>query len=283
MGWAVSVSAVALLAIGTAHAQFTNSPNSSHSAAVSATESSSTDYLAFAGGGEGTPFAALPAAPSPASGGAGGQYDNNGGGHHGGILSRMAFEAGGGFNAPASDSGSYITWGGNFTLGAGLHFSRGVSLLAEYQFMDDKLPGAIIAETGADGGNAHIWSFTLSPVVDLFPKRTNSVYITGGGGFYRKVTNFTDPEPTEYCDYYYCGIGYVNTVVGHFSSNQGGWNIGGGFTHRLGGMYGDGKAQLFAEARFLDVLTPAVNNNALGVTSIAEDTKLVPVTFGIRF
>ncbi len=157
--------------------------------------------------------------------------------------------------------------------------------MVEYQFIDDKLPGALIAETGANGGDAHIWSLTAAPVVDLFPKRNNDLYITGGGGFYRKVTNFTDPEQTEYCDYYYCGVGVVNQVVGHFSSNQGGWNIGGGFEHRLGGMSGDGRMKLYAEARYLDIMTPAVTTepNGLGKTTVASDTKLVPVTFGIRF
>jgi hypothetical protein len=234
---------------------------------------------------------AMPAAPEPAaatsaagSGAAAGQ-DNSYGYHHRGFASHLAFEAGGGFNAPTSDSSSDITWGGNLNVGAGYKFTPHLSALIEYQFIDDKLPGALIAETGATGGNAHIWSFTVAPVYDLFPKRTNDFYVTGGGGFYRKVTNFTDPEESEYCYYYYCGIGVENVVVGHFSSNQGGWNIGGGYTHRLGGIYGDGNVKLFAEARYLDVLTPATASspNGLGVAAVSADTKLVPVTFGVRF
>jgi hypothetical protein len=269
----------ALLAVGTANAQFAPSSNSPHSASVSSSESSSTDYLIDNPTGE-------PAAPAPAAGGAAaGQYDNNGGGSHHGLLSKLAFEAGGGANAPSSDSSSYITWGGNFTVGGGLHFSKRITALAEYQFIDDKLPGAIIAETGASGGNAHIWSLTLDPVIYLFPKKTNDLYVTGGGGFYRKVTNFTDPQPAEYCTYYYCGIGYQNVTVGHFSSNQGGWSVGAGYARHMGGMYGDSKMQLFAEARYLDVDTPAVNSspNGLGTTSVGAGTKIIPVTFGVRF
>jgi hypothetical protein len=209
-----------------------------------------------------------------------GQYDH-GGGH--GMFSHLAFEAGGGANPPVGNTSNYLTWGGNFTVGAGMHFSRGISLMAEYQFLDDKLPGKLIAETGANGGNAHIWSLTLDPVIDLFPKASNSVYVTGGGGFYRKVTNFTDPQEAEYCDYYYCGIATQNVVVGHFSSNQGGWNVGAGFTHRVGGP--DAQMKLFAEARFLDVDTPAVESspNGLGTTTVAAGTKVVPVTLGVRW
>lgn len=197
----------------------------------------------------------------------------------------MTYEVGGGFNAPTSESSKYITWGGQLNLGAGYRFNPNLSMLVEYQFMYDKLPGAIIAQTGATGGNAHIWSFTLAPVYELFPSHTNDVYITGGGGFYRKVTNFTDPVPTMYCTYFYCGYGYANQVVGHFSSNQGGWNIGAGFSHRMGGAYGDSKVKLFAEVRYLDVLTPAVTTspNGLGTTSVGAGTKVIPVTFGVRW
>lgn len=227
---------------------------------------------------------ALPAAPSPA-GAAAGQNGTYGYHSHSGWASHLTFEAGGGANGPTSDSSSDITWGGNFTVGGGYRFTPHLSGLIEYQFIDDKLPGALIGETGANGGDAHIWSFTLAPVVDLFPKSTNDVYITGGGGFYRKVTNFTDPQEVEYCYYYYCGVGVQNVVVGHFSSNQGGWNIGGGFTHRLGGTYGDSNLKLFAEVRYLDVMTPAsaVAPNGLGTAAVGEDTKLIPITLGIRF
>ena len=271
---------VAVLAVGAASAQLALSPAESGSSAVSATESSSSTLPLVTdstfGGKE-----ILPAAPS-AQGMGGGEAAGTRGR---GLASHLAFEAGGGANGPTSNSSSYVTWGGNFTVGAGYRLSHHLSLLAKYQFIDDKLPGKLIAETGANGGHAHIWSFTMEPVIDLAPKRTNDFYVTGGGGFYRKVTSFTDPEPAEYCSYYYCGIVYESTVVGHFSSNQGGWNVGGGFTHRMGGTYNDSRMKLFAEVRYLDVNTPAVSSspNGLGTTTVAAGTKLIPVTLGVRW
>jgi hypothetical protein len=232
----------------------------------------------------------LPDNPDPgtpaASGGGAGQYGNGGqyggGGKHG-LLHNLAFEVGGGFNAPQSNS---ITYGAQFTVGGGLNFSKRFAALIEYQFLDAKLPGYLIAETGASGGHAHIWSFTVDPVISLFPKSSNDVYITGGGGFYRKVTSFTDPVASLYCDYFY-GCGYVtqNQVVGHFSSNQGGFNVGGGYQHRLGGMYGDSKTRLFVEARYIDVNSPAVTTqpNGLGTTTVAAGTKIIPVDVGVRW
>jgi len=260
---------------------------------VSSTESSTPAYpavnesssLAFSNESVSAMFSADAAEPSAGGGAhaaaAGQQYGGGGGWKHY-VGSRFAFEAGGGFNAPQSSS---VTYGGNFTVGGGLNFDKHIGALIEYQFLDAKLPGYLIAETGANGGHAHIWSLTIDPVIDLFPKSTNDVYVTGGGGFYRKVTSFTDPEETEYCYYYYCGIGTENVVVGHFSSNQGGFNIGAGFQHRMGGLYGDGKTKLFVEARFLDVLSPASvsNPNGLGTTAVAADTKVIPVTLGVRF
>jgi hypothetical protein len=197
--------------------------------------------------------------------------------------SNFALEFGGGFNAPHPDSTPYITWGGHFNVGAGYNFSPHLALLAEYQFIDDKLPGNLIAETGANGGNAHIWSLTLQPVVSLFPKSANDLYLTGGGGFYRKVTNFTDPMLTEWCDYYYCSVGTTNQVVGHFSSNQGGWNIGLGYQRHIGGAHS--RMKYFVEARYLNILTPAVTTqpNGLGTTTVGAGTTLIPVTVGVRW
>jgi hypothetical protein len=269
-----AVAAAVLFAAGLAQAQSNTSNDTSSSASYSSSQSGLTQVAELA-----LPNAPAPSASASSSGGAGaGQYA---GGEKHSVLHSWTFEAAGGFNAPISSS---VTYGGQFTVGAGLKFNKYLSTLIEYQYLDSKLPGYLIAEAGANGGYAHIWSFTIDPVIDLMPKASNDVYVTGGGGFYRKVTSFTDPEETEYC-YYFCEIGTVNAVVGHFSSNQGGINFGAGFQHRLGGMSGDGNMKLFVEARYLDVFSPAVvgSANGLGVTSVAANTQIIPVSVGVRF
>src|SRR5665213_4599554 len=149
--------AAALLTVGAANAQFV-STDSAHTATVSSSDSSSNDYL-FTDSAE-------PAAPSPA---AAGQYDNKGtgGGARTGIMSRMAYEIGGGFNAPVGNDTPYITWGGNVTAGAGLHLNNRFAVLGEFQFLDNKLPGAFIAAGGGQTGNSHIIGLTLNPVIDF--------------------------------------------------------------------------------------------------------------------
>jgi hypothetical protein len=280
-----------LLAAGFAAAQ--SSPSTAQTgASVSApTESSSSDSQFLADEGGGAPAfsaAAMALTPSPSGAAAAGQ--EYGGGRHGMLSwSRVAGNFGGGFNAPIGNDtstggsscttycGPFLTYGGNFTGGLGLRFSPRFSLLGEYQFMDDKLPGRFIAAVGTQGGNAHIWSLTLDPVIDLFPKAVNSVYVTGGGGFYRKVTNFTVVEQGEVCDFY-CYTFPENATVFHFSSNQGGANLGLGFTHRLGGTYGDGQMKVYAEARYVWIDTPP--QSSLDGTG---RTEVIPVTIGLRF
>jgi hypothetical protein len=221
--------------------------------------------------------AGLPGIPSAAAGAEGqsGSY----GYHDHSWSSHLTFEGGGGFNAPIGNDHPFITYGGNFTGGVGYRFEKHISLMAEYQFIDDKLPGSLIADVGAQGGHAHIWSLTLDPVIDLFPSRKNDIYVTGGGGFYRKVTSFTDPEQVTEC-YYFCYTGTENVVVYHFSSNQGGANFGLGITHTLGSADtgSNGKLKVYAEARYLWVNTPGIGaNDGLGTT------ELIPVTVGLRW
>jgi hypothetical protein len=265
-----TVCAISLTAVPAALAQSQSSHSTIDNSSAAAFSSSSDGLATTSAEGDGvaatpTPFAATGMAE---------HHDGSYGYHDHSWTNRLAFEAGGGFNAPIGNDQSVITWGGNFTVGGGLRLEKHISLLAEYQFMDNKLPGGLIADAGAQGGHAHIWSLTLDPVVDLFPSRKNDVYVTGGGGFYRKVTSFTDPVEVEEC-YYFCTVGVENVVVSHFSSNQGGANFGVGFTRKLSS---DSNLKLFAEARYLWIDTPQV-----GTTDGLGRTELIPVTFGVRW
>ncbi len=238
------------------------------------------------------PSAPAPSAAASAGGAAAGGQEYGGGGWKHYVGSRLAFEAGGGFNGPIGNDTSQagvvpgkvpvITWGGNFTVGGGLRFSKRVSALLEYQFIGDKLPGELIADVnnatgGADdisAGNTHINSITGSPVIDLFPKKSNGIYLVGGFGYYHKSTNFQAPELA--ISYY--GEYEENVTVSSFTSNQWGGNAGFGLYHRVGGMYGDSHTQLFAEARYTFIHTPQpTQDNGLGTT------EMIPVTLGVRF
>lgn len=215
---------------------------------------------------------ALAEAPTPQYGG-GGQYSRSKD-----RLDKLSFELGGGFNAPIGNDIPYITWGGNFTLGVGRQFTPRIGALVEYQFIDDKLPGAFLWAVGTPGGNTHMWSFTVDPIIYLHPVNQKgwNAYAVGGGGYYRKTTNFNTSVPVVYCGYFgFCVGGYENATVASFSSNQGGANIGFGFTHTIG----EGRAKYFAEARYLWVDSPISSSTEVGTGT----TGLLPVTLGVRW
>lgn len=194
----------------------------------------------------------------------------------------IAIEAGAGFDAPLGNTKNAQTFGYNIKLGGGWNFNHHFGTLLEYEFNRTGIPNSVLASVGAQAGvgvngDVHIWGFTLDPV--YYYKTTGSWggYVTGGGGFYRKVTTFSTPVYLGIgCDFYYgCYPQYSNQTVSHFSSNQGGLNIGTGLTHNLG----DGGAKIYAEARYVWVDSPGPTATALGSGTVS----MIPVTFGVRF
>jgi hypothetical protein len=244
--------------------------------------SSSADYRAM-WNREDIDGASLATAPSSSGGSA--QYGQASGNNYPSYQSRwshIAFEAGGGFTAPIGNDSPFVTYGYNLTFGAGWNFTQKFGALLEYQFNRNKIPGATLAEVGASGGNVNTWSLTVDPIYNYANIGKWGGYVTGGGGFYRKVTNYTSPQPTESCDYLYgyygyCGYGYQNVTIGHFSSNQGGINIGTGVTWRVFGP--ESRAKLYAEARYLWVDSPKGSATRHGTGT----EELIPVTIGVRF
>jgi hypothetical protein len=281
----------AILAIGMAHAQSTPLTTQTDSAGAARNDSSAqqnwSSSLQTFSLADSDSLAGLPSSSDPsgsgASGAAGQTADSNRGFKHS-LSGRWVYEVGGGFNAPLANDTPFITWGGNVTAGAGLRFGKMFSLLGEYQFMDDKLPGAFIASVNSDdtsgtpvvAGDAHINSVTASPVIDLAPGKSNGAYLVGGFGYYHKSTNFNG---YECCAISYYGYYDVAVTLASVSSNQWGGNAGFGLYHRFGSLYGgDSKTQLFAEARYTFLHTPPITqSNGFGTT------ELIPVTIGLRF
>ncbi|WP_161557422.1 outer membrane beta-barrel protein [Acidisarcina polymorpha] len=234
-----------------------------HAQAPSPTESSSADYRFLLSSDE---LGGLEPAPA-----AGGQYGGQSTypDYHG-RWSHLAIEGGGGFTAPLGNSSGDLTYGWNFRGGLGWNFSKRFALLGEYEFDRNKIPAAILQQVGEPGGNVHTWSLTLDPVWNYKTSGRVGGYVTGGGGFYRKLTSFTEPALAQgvYCDFFYCYPYYytTNVTVSHYSSNQGGLNIGTGLTF---GRWEN--AKFFAEARYEWLATPGRN------------TQIIPVTFGLRW
>lgn len=192
--------------------------------------------------------------------------------------SHIAFVAGGGFTAPiGNDTHGYETWGYNFDAGGGWNFSKKFGVLVEYMFNKNKIPAATIATVGAQGGNINTHLFLFDPVYYFYSHSTTGAYVVGGAGFSRKVTNFTDLVPQQYCYYYFCSYGYSPVTVAHFSSTQAAADLGLGLFWKAFGP--DSSAKIFLEARYVFVDSPKATNTTEG-----EGTEgIIPVTAGFRF
>ena len=98
-------------------------------------------------------------------------------------------------------------------------------------------------------------------------------YIIGGAGFYRRVIEFTKPTMAQifvfdpFFGVIFPALVPVNTVLGRFTDNTGGVNIGGGLTFKVGSS----GAEIYAESRYH------------WIDTTNRDTQIVPVTFGIRW
>jgi hypothetical protein len=279
---ALAASLVTLAAIPCAAiAQTADASDDGHEGSSPANYSSSLEWKSYVRTDD-SPGDALPGSPRPSP-----QYgqSNTRYPEYNSRWSRVAIEAGVGFTAPVGNTThGWETYGYNIKAGAGWNFTKRLGVLLEYQWNRDKIPGSTLTQlaiaSGSNvpfGGNVNTWSFTLDPIFYLPVTKRAGAYVTGGGGFYRKVTNFTAPVLSISC-YYYCYEGYYPTTIAHSSSNQGGLNIRAGFYWKALGE--DSNAKFFAEAGYLWVDSPvASNSDPYG----SGTSSLVPVTFGIRF
>jgi hypothetical protein len=215
------------------------------------------------------------------------QYPNQGGynsrqsynSHHSDTwVDHLAIEGGGGFTVPVGNTSTWQTVGFNINAGAGWNFNSRFGVLAEYSFNDSSIPTNTLTNVGEPDGNVHVWSLGLSPIIYLKTSGRVGGYVTGGGGFYRKLTTFTEPVYVgDYCSYFYgCYPQYQNQTLSHFSSNQGGVNFGAGGTFKFNP---DGKGKFYAEVRYVWVDSPKSSATAVGTGTVS----MIPITFGYRW
>jgi hypothetical protein len=213
------------------------------------------------------------------------QYPNQGGynrqgyntHHNDSLTDHLAIEVGAGFNVPLANTRTWQNVGYSINLGGGWNFNDRFGVLAEYNFNRGDIPQNTLTNVGEPNGNVHLWSLTLDPI--FYYKTSGHIggYVTGGGGFYRKLTSFTQPVFLgDFCNFYGCFPQFTNVTLSHFSSNQGGVNIGTGVTYKPNA---DGKGKFYAEVRYVWVDSPATSGNAFGTGTVG----MIPVAFGFRW
>ena len=214
---------------------------------------------------------------------------------------KWAFVVGGGMTLPTNTTDKYNTVSYSVKVGAGRNFNKMFGLLAEYNYDRFGLTGTNLTNqenlynslgyvdnnnspvsfAGLDG-NAHTWSLTLNPIIHLYDTDSLGFYVVGGGGFYRKLTNFTLPVTGFNCDPYYgCYYYGASQTIDHYSNNAGGVNGGIGFTYKLSKFANE---KLFAEARYTWIANSQSQNSVNGLYPQNNlRTIYVPVTFGLRW
>jgi hypothetical protein len=188
-------------------------------------------------------------------------------------FNRFTFDIGGGFTSPVVHTDGRLNTGFNIMGGAGFNFSPSFGVLGEFGFNHLDLSNSTLNAAGVPAGSARIYSLTLDPVIRFNPRGRASAYIVGGGGYYRRTVEFTQPT-TEIITAFDPFYGFfpaavpANIVLGSFTQNKGGLNGGAGVSIRI---RGDSNASFFAEARYHYVFTTPVR------------TTILPVTFGFRW
>lgn len=214
---------------------------------------------------------------------------------------KYTFVVGGGFTVPAGATGKDLGISWKFQGGGGYNFNKKFGVILQYDYDKFGLTSGNLARqyarytslnlvdqngrpvsfAGLDG-SSHIWSITLNPIYHFYQSDALGAYVVGGGGFYRKLTNFTLPQTGVYCDFFgFCYQFTQNQTFDHYSNNAGGVNGGIGFTYRFSRFASE---KLFAEARYVWVDNSQSANSVDGLYPENNNrTGYFPVTVGIRW
>ena len=188
--------------------------------------------------------------------------------------SKLTFSLGGGPSVPGKHSGRNFNTGFNLTAGIGIHPVNAFGLMAEFGYNNMGITDGALRRIGVADGSGRLYSVTLNPIVHFNPSGRFDFYLIGGGGYYRRTIEFTQPSSaiaTAFDPFY--GIFFpvevpTTTVLGSFSQNKGGVNGGAGVAIRFGE---DSRSSFFAESRYHYIWTTPVR------------TAVLPVTFGFRW
>jgi hypothetical protein len=186
-------------------------------------------------------------------------------------MPRFTGSIGGGFTAPIAQTGRYLDYGWNIRGAAGVNITSYLGLQVGVGYSSLGLNSATLNNVSMPGGDMHVFSATLDPVVHVLPKHRYDLYLTGGGGLYRRTLEFTAPT-TLVVEAFNPFFGFfpaaVNgtQVISSYSVNKPGFNVGAGVA--FGTKW---RAKIFAEARY--------NRMFLGDAHM----DFLPVTFGVRW
>lgn len=186
--------------------------------------------------------------------------------------SRFSANIGGGFTQNVGNTGRELDQGWNIGGGFGYNFSQYVGAMIDLGYNQMGINSNTLANVGFPGGDVHIFSATLDPVVHLTPHGHFDLYLIGGGGLYHRTQEFTAPTVAAvtgfdpFFGFYTFGVP-ATQVLSSYTSNKPGVNIGAGIA--LGTKW---HGKFYAEARYHRIF---MGND--------RHMDYIPVTFGFRW
>jgi opacity protein-like surface antigen len=163
--------------------------------------------------------------------------------------------------------------GWHITVGGGYNFTHRFSATLDYTYNGYGVSKGVLNEAQVPDGNAHMWSLTVNPRLQLTHNDKFNPYVVGGVGYYRRTVKFTQPTLVQILLFDPFFGGFFNTVIqadqviGEITQDGIGGSAGAGFDIKLGAS----GAKFFTEARYHYADTGHV------------PTRMIPLTVGVRW
>lgn len=189
---------------------------------------------------------------------------------------RWNFNVGGGVGFPEGTSANFANNGANFVVGGGPNFSSRLGLDAEFMWHDLPIKKNVINDLQVPHASAREYTVTANAIFRIPTHGKMGFYAIGGGGWYHRSGELTAPtyKPGTVCPPFWiwwggCINGFfpAKVVLASSSSDDLGWNIGGGITYSLGGSH----LKFYGETRYHHAPHKQINSD------------LLPLTFGLRW
>jgi hypothetical protein len=185
---------------------------------------------------------------------------------------RFTADLGAGFTQGVGNTGRHLDDGWNIRGGVGYNFTPYLGAMLQLDYNSMGINSATLDRIGFPGGDVHVFSATIDPILHLNPRGHLDPYIIGGGGIYHRTQEFTQPGTATLTafDPFFGGFFPVTVptteILNSYTVNKPGVNIGAGVA--LGTKF---HGKIFAEARY----------NRIFMGNFHTD--YIPVTFGFRW
>lgn len=185
---------------------------------------------------------------------------------------RYSFELGGGGVLPIGGTGRSMTGGGSVAAAAGVNLNKHVALQGRGEYDQTGVPRTVLLLVNQPKGQVRAGSVTANVILRYVATDHFGAYVTGGGGYYRRVTRFLTPVIN--------GTNRSDQLTGLYTLNTYGGDAGLGFEWKPSVF---SNMKIFAEARLNYLCGQTPTTTAGGYTLNSHNAQFVPALIGVRW